>query len=106
MTTLVTLVLVGAGSLAFRLVPLVRAARIPSAVSTLAGWAGVSVIAAIAVRGVLAHQDDSIPFAVPVAVVSAVVAVAFAVRGRGMLVVLGVGAGTYVALATLVGALA
>ncbi len=104
MTTVVALLLVGAGSLAFRALPLLGATRLPEAMSTVAGWAGVSVLAAVTVRGVLGHRDDSIPWAVPVAVISTGVAMAVAARGRGMLVVLGVGAGTYLALSTLIGA--
>ena len=101
MTTVVALLLVGAGSLAFRALPLLGATRLPDAVSTVAGWAGVSVLTAVAVRGVLDHRDDSIPWAVPVAVTSTAVAMAVAARGRGMLVVLSMGAGTYLALSTL-----
>ena len=105
MTTLVALLLVGAGSFTYRLLPLLGAARVPEAVSRVAGWAGVSVLAAVTVRGVLHHHDRSIPWAVPVAVVALAVALAVAVRGRGILVVLGAGAGTYVALSTVVGVL-
>ncbi|MGZ4427342.1 MAG: AzlD domain-containing protein [Nocardioidaceae bacterium] len=105
MTTVVTLVLVGAGSLAYRLLPLLGAARVPDAVSRAAGWAGVSVLAAVTVRGVLHHQDRSIPWAVPVAVVAVAVALAVAARGRGVLLVLAAGAGTYLALSSVVGAL-
>ncbi len=105
MTTVLALLLVGAGSLAYRLLPLLGAARVPEPVSTAAGWAGLSVLAAVAVRGVLNHQDDSIPWALPVAVVSVGLGLAAAVRGRGMLVVLGVGAGTYLALSAVLGAL-
>ena len=105
MTTVVALLIVGAGSLAYRLLPLLGAARVPEAVSRVAGWAGVSVLAAVSVRGVLQHQDRSIPGAVPVAVVAMAVALAVAVRGRGMLVVLGAGAGAYLALSAVIGAL-
>ena len=105
MTTVVALLLVGAGSLAYRLVPLLGAARVPEAVSRVAGWAGVSVLSAVTVRGVLHHHDRSIPWAVPVAVVSLAVALVVAARGRGILVVLGAGAGTYLALSTVIGAL-
>jgi branched-subunit amino acid transport protein AzlD len=104
MTTVVALVLVGAGSLAFRLLPLLGATRVHEFVSTVAGWAGVSAMTAVAVRGLLQFRDDSTPYAVPVAVVSAGVALTFAARGRGMLVVLGIGAGTYLALSTMIGA--
>jgi branched-subunit amino acid transport protein len=105
MKTVVALLLVGAGSLAYRLLPLLGAARVPEAVSRAAGWAGVSVLSAVTVRGALHHQDRSIPWAVPVAVVALAVALAVAARGRSILVVLCAGAGTYVALATVTGAL-
>ena len=101
-STVVALLLVGAGSLAFRALPLLGAPRLPASVSTVAGWAGVSVLTAVTVRAVLDHRDASIPWAVPVAVISTGVAMAFAARGRGMLVVLGVGAGSYLALSTLI----
>ncbi|HSE09276.1 MAG TPA: AzlD domain-containing protein [Nocardioidaceae bacterium] len=99
-TTLVALLLVGAGSLAYRLLPLLGAARVPDQVSRVAGWAGVSVLAAVVVRGVLNHRDDSIPWAVPVALVSVAVGLYCAVRGRPPLVVLAVGAGTYLVAST------
>ena len=105
MTTVVALLIVGAGSLAYRLLPLLGAARVPEAVSRVAGWAGVSVLAAVTVRGVLHHHDRSIPWSVPVAVVALAVALAVAARGRGNLVVLGAGAGTYFGLSTVIGAL-
>lgn len=104
MTTVVALLLVGAGSLAFRLVPLLGAARIPESVSRVAGWAGASVLAAVVVRGVLHHQDPSIPYAVPVAVLALAVALTVAARGRPVLVVLGAGAGAYLALSTVLAA--
>lgn len=105
MTTVVALILVGAGSVAFRMLPLVWAARVSDTVSTVAGWAGVSVLTAVTVRGVLQHTDSTIPWAVPVAAVSVGAALAVAARGKGMLVVLGVGAGTYLALSTVIAAL-
>ena len=105
MTTVVALVLVGAGSLAFRLLPLLGAARVPGSVSRVAGWAGVSVLSAVTVQGVLHHHDRSIPLAVPVAVVALAVALAAAARERGVLVVLAAGAGTYLALSAVIGAL-
>ena len=104
MTTILALLLVGAGSLAYRLVPLLGAARVPEALSRVATWAGVSVVAAITVRRVLEHQDDSIPWPVAVAAVSVALGLALAARGRSMLLVLVVGAGTYVVLSALVAA--
>lgn len=104
-TTVVALLLVGVGSVAYRLLPLLGAARVPEPVSRAAGWAGMSVITAVVVRGVLNHRDDSIPWAVPVAVLSVALGLTLAARGRGALVVLAVGAGSYLALSTVVGLL-
>lgn len=106
MTTVIALLLVGVGSVAYRLLPLLGAARVPEQVSTVAGWAGVSVLATVAVRGVLNHRDDSIPWAVPVALVSVALGLTLAARGRPPLVVLGAGAGAYLVLSATVGALA
>lgn len=105
MTTVVALLLVGVGSVAYRMLPLLGAARVPEAVSTAAGWAGISVLTAVTVRGVLNHEDDSIPWAVPVALVSVGLGLAMAARGRPPLVVLGVGAACYLVLAATAGAL-
>ena len=106
MRTVIALVIVGAGSLAYRLLPLLGAARVPEPVSRAAGWAGLSVLAAVTVRGVLHHEDGSIPWAVPVALVSVTLALVVAARGRHLLVVLAVGAGGYLALSALVAAVA
>ncbi len=105
-TTLVALLLVGAGSLAFRMLPLLGAARVPERLSTVAGWAGLSVLVAVTVRGVLHHEDPSVPWAVPLALVSVGLALALAARGRPPLVVLIVGATTYLALSGAAGLLA
>lgn len=104
-STVVALLIVGAGSLAYRLLPLLGAARVPDQVSQVAGWAGVSVLAAVVVRGVLNHQDDTIPWAVPVALVSVGVGLYSAVRGRPPLVALAVGAGTYLVVSATLAAL-
>lgn len=106
MTTVVALAIVGAGSLAYRLLPLLGAARVPESVSRAASWAGLSVLAAVTVRGVLHHQDGSIPWPVPVAVVSVALALVVAARGRHLLLVLTAGAGSYLALSALVATLA
>lgn len=106
MTTVIALLLVGVGSVAYRLLPLLGAARVPEELSKVAGWAGVSVLATVAVRGVLHHHDESIPWAVPVALVSVGLGLTVAARGRPPLAVLGVGAGAYLVLSATVGALA
>ena len=102
MTTVVALLLVGIGSIAYRLLPLLGAARVPEPVSRVAGWAGLSVLTAVTVRGVLEHRDASIPWALPVAVVSVALGLVVAARGRPILVVLAVGAGSYLLLSALV----
>jgi branched-subunit amino acid transport protein len=106
MTTVLALLLVGVGSVGYRLLPLLGAGRLPETFSRVAGWAGLSVLAAVTVRGVLRHQDASVPWPVPVALVSVVLALGLAARGRPMLVVLGAGAATYVVLSMLVAAVA
>lgn len=98
MTTVLALVLVGLGSLAYRLLPLLGASRIPEHASRTAGWAGMSVLTAVTVRGVLHHRDDGVVWAVPVALLSVALGLVVAARGRPMLVVLGVGAGSYLGL--------
>jgi branched-subunit amino acid transport protein len=103
MTTVLALLLVGIGSLAYRSLPLLGASRLPDHVTRTAGWAGVAVLAAVTVRGVLNHRDDSIPWALPVAVVSIGLGLLLAARGRPVPVVLAVGAVTYLALSTAVG---
>jgi branched-subunit amino acid transport protein len=106
MRTVIALVIVGAGSLAYRLLPLLGAARVPEPVSRAASWAGLSVLAAVTVRGVLHHEDGTIPWAVPVALVSVTLALVVAARGRHLLVVLAVGAGSYLAMSALLAAVA
>ena len=95
MTTVLALLVVGLGSLAYRLLPLLGAARVPDHVSRAAGWAGLSVLVAVTVRGVLHHRDDGTPGAVVVAVVSVALGLALAARRAPMPVVLAVGAGCY-----------
>lgn len=106
MTTILTLVAVSVGSLAFRIVPLLCAARLPEGVIRTAGWAGTSVLAAITVRAVLHHQDGSVPAATLVAGVSVGVGLLLAVRGRSVVTVLLSAVGCYTALAVLLRAVA
>jgi branched-subunit amino acid transport protein len=89
MTTIATLVVVSLGSLAFRLAPLLGAGRIPDEAARVAGWAGVSVLAAITVRSVLRHQDATTPLATLLAAVSVAIGLLLALRGRSVLTVLG-----------------
>lgn len=101
MTTIVTLVVVSLGSLAFRLTPLLGAGRVPDRAARVAGWAGVSVLVAIAVRSVLHHQDTTTPSATLVAVVSVAFGLVLAMRGRSILAVLAAAVVSYSALALL-----
>lgn len=102
MTTVLALMAVGLGSLAYRVLPLLGAARVPDHVSRAAGWAGLSVLVAVTVRGVLHHRDDSTPGAVVVAVLSVALGLVLAARRVPVPVVLVVGAGGYLMLAALV----
>jgi hypothetical protein len=107
MTVLIAVLVVGLGSLAFRLGPLLGAERLPDAVTRVAGWAGLSVLAAVVVRTVLRHADPAlassvltgVPAGLPVAPLlgSAAVAVCLLLtaRGRGLLVSVTAGGLTY-----------
>jgi RNA polymerase sigma-70 factor, ECF subfamily len=101
MTTIVTLVVVSLGSLAFRLTPLLGAGRVPDPAARVAGWAGASVLVAIAVRSVLHHQDTTTPWATLVAAVSVAIGLVLAMRGRSIQVVLVAAVVSYSALALL-----
>jgi branched-subunit amino acid transport protein len=96
---------VGAGSLLFRLLPFVGAGRIPAHVARAAGWAGLSVLAALVVRAVVGHQDPGVPGAPYLAGLALIVALALAHRSRSALVSVAGGALTYLALAAAVAAL-
>ena len=61
MSVLIAVAIVGAGSLVFRLAPLLGARRIPDRLTVLAGWAALSVLVAMTVRSVLDHQDPTVP---------------------------------------------
>jgi branched-subunit amino acid transport protein len=101
MTTIATLVVVSVGSLAFRLAPLLGAGRIPDGAARVAGWAGVSVLAAVTVRSVLHHEDTATPAATLVAAVSVAFGLLLALRGRSMLAALVATGACYSALALL-----
>lgn len=99
MTVALAVGVVGAGSLLFRLVPLVGAGRIPAHLARAAGWAGLSVLAALVVRSVVGHQDPGVPGAAYLAALALVVALVLAHRGRPALVSVAGGALTYLVLA-------
>lgn len=106
MTTVLALLVVGVGSLLFRSVPLLGAARVSDGVSRAAGWAGLSVLVAVVVRGVLHHHDPSVPGAVPVAAVAVGLGLALAVRRLPLVVVMAAGAATYLLVSAATRALA
>jgi hypothetical protein len=106
MTVLVAVALVGAGSLVFRLAPLLGAGRIPDRVTVVAGWAALSVLVAMTVRGVLDHQDPTVPGAVLVAAAAVGLGLLLAFQGRSALVAVAAGGATYVVLSAAVGAVA
>ena len=104
MNVLLAVLVVGAGSMAFRLVPLLTGREIPSSLARAASWAGLSVIAGITVRSTLLHDDASIPLAPVVALLSVATGLVLAFRGRSVLVAVGAGCASYVVIgATLAG---
>ena len=98
MSVLIAVALVGAGSLVFRLAPLLGARRIPDRLTVLAGWAALSVLVAMTVRGVLDHQDPTVPGAALVAAVSVGLGLVLAFQGRSALLAVVAGGSTYVVL--------
>jgi branched-subunit amino acid transport protein len=97
---------VGAGSLAYRMIPLLTGRQIPPTLARGAGWAGMAVIAGITVRSVVLHEDGSTPLAPLVAAVSVTAGLVLAYRGRGVLVAVGVGCSSYVVLAAVLAGIA
>ena len=95
MTVSIAVLLVGAGSLVLRVAPLLAARRIPDRVTSLAGWAGLAVLAAMTVRAVLQHRDSSIPDAPLAAAISVGIGLLLALRGRSVAISVGAGASAY-----------
>lgn len=106
MTTLVAILVVGAGSLAFRLVPLVLASQLTEHATRIATWAGLSALVAVTVRGVLQQDDASVPAPTLVAAISVGLALVLAARGRSIITVLVVGAVSHVVLTAALGSVA
>ena len=98
MSVLIAVALVGAGSLVFRLAPLLGARRIPDRLTVLAGWAALSVLVAMTVRGVLDHQDPTVRGAALVAAISVGLGLFLAFHGRSALLAVVAGGSTYVVL--------
>jgi branched-subunit amino acid transport protein len=97
-TVLAAVAVVGAGSLLFRLGPLLGAERLPDGLSRAAGWAGLAVLAAITVRTVVNHRDAEVPAAPVLAAAAVTAGLYLAVRGRPLLISMTVGAASYLAL--------
>ena len=103
MSTALAVAVVGAGSLLFRLLPLVGSTLIPDRLSVHAARAAMAVLAATTVRTVLRHRDDTLAGSLVTAPVLAALAVGLglwlAYRGRSVLVASSVGLASYVVLA-------
>lgn len=93
--------LVGLGSVLFRLAPLLGAERLPDGLTRVAGWAGLAVLTALTVRGVLHHEDPSVPAAPVIAALSVGCGLLLAFRGRPLLAAVGAGASAYLLLSAL-----
>jgi branched-subunit amino acid transport protein len=102
MSTLVVVLVVTAGSLAFRLVPLLGLVTVPEQAARVARGAGVAAMTAMVVRGVLEHRDPGLPGAGVIAGAAVAVGLAVATRGRSLGVVLLCGLAAYGVLASAV----
>lgn len=105
MTVLITVLVVGAGSLAFRIVPLLGARRLPDRLARVAGWAGLAVLAAITVRAVALHRNSEVSGAPVVAAIAVGLGLALAHQGRAVLVSVASGATTYLCLTAVLAAI-
>jgi branched-subunit amino acid transport protein AzlD len=105
MTVVIAVTAVGVGSLALRLMPLLGAHRLPDKLARVAGWAGLSVLAAITVRAVALHRNSEVSGAPLVAAISVVAGLALAHRGRSILLSVAAGAATYLFLAAVLAAI-
>ena len=108
MTVLLAVGVVGLGSLFLRLAPILGSERLPEPVARAAGRAGLAVLAALVVRSVVTHHDDSLPgraLAPLLAVVAVGLGLVLAYRGRSVLTTVAAGAATYALLSWVVSAL-
>jgi branched-subunit amino acid transport protein len=105
MTVLLAVMAVGVGSLVLRLMPLLGAHRLPDKLARVAGWAGLSVLAAITVRAVALHRNSEVSGAPLVAAISVGAGLALAHRGRSVLVSVASGAATYLSLTAVLAAI-
>lgn len=104
MSVLVAVLVVGAGSLLFRLVPLLGAHRVPDRVAEVAEHAGIALLSAMTVRGVLLHADAGVPAAPLLAALATAVGLVLAYAGRSALVAVAAGAATYLVLTAVLAA--
>jgi len=102
MSVLLAVLVVGAGSLAFRLGPLLGADRLPDALTRVAGWAGLSMLAAVVVRSVLTHEDPGLPAAPLLGAGAVAVCLLATARGFSLLLAVTAGGATYLAATALV----
>jgi branched-subunit amino acid transport protein len=108
MTVALAVAAVGLGSLLFRLAPILGSERLPEHVARAAGRAGLAVLAALVVRSVVTHHDDSLtaPALAPaVAAVAVGLGLFLAHRGRSVLTTVAAGAAAYLFLSWLVATL-
>jgi branched-subunit amino acid transport protein len=102
MTMLLAVVTVGAASLLFRLAPLLGAELIPDRVVRLASHAGLAVLAGLATRAVLLHEDPTVEIPGPLLAAAALApALYLTLRGRSALLAIASAAATYLLLSTL-----
>ena len=104
MNVVLAVAVVGAGSLFFRLAPLMGAHLLSDRLARLSGWAGLAVLAAISVRAVVLHRDDTVPGAPLLAALAVGTGLVLAHRGRSVLTSVASGAAVYLALSLPLGA--
>jgi branched-subunit amino acid transport protein len=95
MSVLLAVLVVGFGSLVFRVVPLLSPRHLPQWLTQGTAWAGMAVIAGISVRSVLLHEDTSIRFAPALAALAVLAGLVLAYRGRSVLAAVAVGVSAY-----------
>ena len=105
MTVLIALLVVGAGSLAFRIGPLLGARRLPDRAPRIAGRAGLAVLAAITVRAVVDHHDPAVPAGPLLAAPAVGIGLYLAYRGRSVPLAVAAGIAAYLVLSAAVAAL-
>lgn len=102
MSVALAVLVVGAGSLVFRLGPLLGADRLPAFLTRVAGWAGLSMLAAVVVRTLLTHRDPALPVAPLLGAAAVTVCLLLTARGASLLLAVAAGGATYLAATVLV----